>query len=136
MKTPGSGAMLKRVALRCLIVDDNSDFLQAVRALLERDGLEVVGVAHTLAEAVSSAAALEPDVALVDMYLGEENGLDLARKLTRSDAAASTTVIVVSTYTEGDVLELLADIPAIQFLWKGDLSSQAIMSAVGQRAKS
>ena len=38
--------------LRCVIVDDDEEFLKVARALLERDGVTVAGVAHNSAEAV------------------------------------------------------------------------------------
>jgi len=56
--------------LRCLIVDDSRRFLEAARSLLEREGIAVVGVASTSAEALRRAEELKPDVALVDVDLG------------------------------------------------------------------
>ena len=47
--------MLERMALRCLIVDDSSRFLRAARVLLEGEGIAVVGVAATAAEALTRA---------------------------------------------------------------------------------
>ena len=60
--------------LRCLLVDDNEAFLEAASLLLEREGLTVVGVASSIAEALRQARALRPDVILVDIGLGEEPG--------------------------------------------------------------
>jgi DNA-binding NarL/FixJ family response regulator len=54
-----------------LIVDDNPGFLEAARTLLEQEGLQVVGVASTGAEAVQRAAELHPDVTLVGIDLIE-----------------------------------------------------------------
>ena len=67
--------------LRCLLVDDNEAFLEAASLLLEREGVIVVGVASTIAEALRQARALRPDVILVDIGLGTESGFDLARLL-------------------------------------------------------
>jgi CheY-like chemotaxis protein len=75
--------------LRCLIVDDNGAFLDAARLLLEREGVTVVGVASSIAEALRQARALLPDVSLVDIGLGEESGFDLARLLTQDGRAAA-----------------------------------------------
>jgi PleD family two-component response regulator len=69
------------VALRCLIVDDNPGFLHAASALLEQEGVRVVGVASTGAEAVRRAAELRLDVTLLDVDLGGESGFDVARQL-------------------------------------------------------
>ena len=61
--------------LRCLLVDDNEAFLEAASLLLEREGVTVVGVASTIAEALRQARVLRPDVILVDIGLGNESGL-------------------------------------------------------------
>jgi CheY-like chemotaxis protein len=58
------------VDLRVLIVDDNNTFLQAASTLLEQEGLTVAGVASTSADAVRQAETLQPDVVLVDVFLG------------------------------------------------------------------
>jgi predicted RecB family nuclease len=50
--------------LRCLLVDDNEAFLEAASLLLEREGLTVVGLASSIAEALRQARALRPDVIL------------------------------------------------------------------------
>jgi hypothetical protein len=64
------------MALRLLIVDDNAHFLRAARTLLEREGVRVVAVASTSAEAVRLARELRPDVTLLDIDLGNESGFD------------------------------------------------------------
>ena len=111
--------------LRCLIVDDNASFLDASRSLLERQGLSVLGVASTGAEALRLAAELAPDLILLDVDLGEENGFAVARQLTGADGA-TTKVILISTHPEDDFAELLADNPAVGFIAKSDLSVAAI----------
>ena len=40
--------------IRCLVVDDSRSFLDAARAVLEREGLTIVGVASTGAEAATA----------------------------------------------------------------------------------
>ena len=70
--------------LRCLIVDDNASFLEAASTLLEREGLAVAGVASTGDEGLQRANELEPDVVLLDVSLGAESGLDVARRLAEN----------------------------------------------------
>jgi CheY-like chemotaxis protein len=72
-----------RVSIRCLLVDDSDVFLKTVSGLLQREGLTVAGVASNSAEALRQARALRPDVILVDIGLGDESGLDLARLLAQ-----------------------------------------------------
>ena len=114
------------MALRSLIVDDNVRFLSAARRLLERQGIAVVGVASSGAEAVQLAGELQPDVALVDIDLGQENGFDIARRLAGSDGPELSPVVLISAYPEMDFAELIAASPAIGFLSKTRLSGSAI----------
>jgi DNA-binding NarL/FixJ family response regulator len=114
------------MALRSLIVDDNAHFLAAARALLERQGVAVVGVASSCADAVRLAAKLRPDVALVDIDLGEESGFDVARRLAGPDGTALSPVVLISAYPEGDFADLIAASPAVGFLSKSDVSATSI----------
>ena len=110
---------------RCLIVDDNALYLGEARALLQRQGLSVVGVASNGGDALALAAAARPDVALVDVDLGAESGLDVARAL------APLPVILISAYAESDLRELLDDSPAVGFLAKSVVSRAAIDGLLG-----
>jgi DNA-binding NarL/FixJ family response regulator len=112
--------------------------------MLERQGERVLGMACTSAEAVDLVAELRPDVVLVDMTLGDECGLDLARHLAAEGSSDAPVVILISAYSPGDVAELIAASPAAGFLPKSELSADAIhrivvssgrLSAGGQLAK-
>jgi DNA-binding NarL/FixJ family response regulator len=118
------------MALRVLIIDDNHSFLEAARSLLEREGLAVVGVASTTAEAMRQDDELRPEVALVDITLGAESGFVLARGLSENDRDDRLTVILVSTHAEADFAELIAGSPAKGFLPKSELSAEAIRRIV------
>ena len=128
------------MAFSVLIVDDNMVFLQAARVLLEQEGLRVVGVAVSSAEALRRAEELRPEVVLVDITLGEESGFDLARRLVGGGPASGrpadggqaggreggAAVILISTHSETDFADLIADSPARGFLPKPELSADAI----------
>ena len=113
--------------VRCLIVDDSLQFLTAARGWLEREGIAVVGVASTVAQALQLAQELHPDVVLVDIDLGGESGFDLASQLAGVD---SSRVILISAYAEEDYGELIAASPAVGFLPKKDLSGQRIRNLI------
>lgn len=119
------------VAFGVLIVDDSRSFADAARLLLERQGVRVVGAACTSAEAVELIAELQPDVVLIDLMLGDESGLDLARLLARRGSGNATTAILISACPEADVAELTATSPVAGFLPKSDLSADAIRRVVG-----
>ena len=123
--------------LRCLLVDDNEAFLEAASVLLGREGVTVVGMASSFAEALRQARALRPDVILVDIGLGEESGFDLARLLAQDGQGdqpghgAGADVILISTAAETDYAELIAESPAAGFLPKSELSAQGITRILG-----
>jgi DNA-binding NarL/FixJ family response regulator len=117
--------------LRCLIVDDSPRFLDAARGLLEREGVTVVGVASTGADALHSALTLRPDVTLVDIDLGDESGFQLATRLHRDAGLPRGRMILISTHAEQDYAELIAASPVVGFLSKSDLSGGAIRRLLG-----
>jgi DNA-binding NarL/FixJ family response regulator len=117
------------VALRCLIVDDNEAFLTSASRLLESQGLHVVGLASSSDEALLLAEKLEPDVVLVDVQLGDEDGLELTRGLAARDG--SLRVVLISTHPENVLGELIYDSPAVGFLPKTALSADAIAEVLG-----
>jgi len=112
------------VKLRSLIVDDSEPFLASARRLLESQGVEIVGTATSGAEALDLAAALSPDLALVDVELGEEDGFALADEL-RSRAPV-TRVVLISTYGSDEMQELISKSSAVGFLPKSHLSGDAV----------
>jgi CheY-like chemotaxis protein len=118
-----------RMPLRCLLVDDSDAFLGTASLLLEREGLTVVGVASSIAEALQQARALRPDLILVDIGLGSESGFTLARLLARDDQGAA--VILISAGAEAEYAELIAESPAAGFLAKSELSASRIGRILG-----
>jgi DNA-binding NarL/FixJ family response regulator len=122
--------------IRVVIVDDNPEFLDSARRLLEHQGARVVGVASTNADALRSVHELRPDVTLVDVNIGEESGFDLAKDLHEIVGAATAPVILISTHAEPDLTDMIETSPAIGFLAKSALSASAITSALGRLGKS
>jgi DNA-binding NarL/FixJ family response regulator len=112
------------VQIRCLIVDDNQPFLDAARLLLERQGVAVVGVATTSAEALRLEEELRPDVVLVDIRLGDESGFEVARRL-------SGAVILISTHSQSEYAEEIEASPAVGFIPKAQLSGSAVLRLAG-----
>ena len=114
--------------LRILIVDDSHHFLDAASHVLEQGGLTVVGTASTIEEALRLAQQLTPDAFVVDVDLGPESGFDLAQRLARIDPAP---VVLISTYAESELTELIDASPAIGFVTKSEFSASAISALLG-----
>jgi CheY-like chemotaxis protein len=109
----------------CLIVDDNAAFLAAATRLLEGEGIVVVAVASTATSAVARAGETRPDVALVDVDLGEDDGFDVA-ELLASLPDGGPAVILVSGDTPEGFRDRIAATSALGFIPKIDLSAPEI----------
>lgn len=84
--------------VRTLIVDDNPTFIESVSSFLtRRPTIELLGCAHSGAEAIERARAEHPDLVLVDLVMPSMNGLDLTKALR---ALAPPPRVVVLTLAE------------------------------------
>src|ERR671931_1658085 len=83
-----------RMPVRLVLADDHLVLRQALRALLERRGLEVVADEADGAAAVNAVRRLAPDVAVLDVAMPVLNGVDAAREIAR--IAPSCAVILLS----------------------------------------
>jgi DNA-binding NarL/FixJ family response regulator len=88
--------------LRLVLIEDHQALREGLTLLLGREGCDVVGAAGTAAEGRELIERLEPDVALIDIRLGGESGIDLTRQLLDGDAERR-----VVLYTGSSDVELL-----------------------------
>ena len=112
--------------LRCLIIDDSSRFLDAARRLLEQEGITVVGVGASTAEAVRLAERFRPDVTLVDIGLADEDGIGVIRRLAQLEGSPGGKLILISSHAEDEFADLIEASPATGFIAKSALSADAI----------
>jgi two-component system, NarL family, response regulator NreC len=82
---------------RILLADDHVIVRQGFRALLEREGLEVVAEAANGHEAVRLAGELLPDVAVLDFAMPLLNGLDAAKEIRQRSPRTRTILLTVHT---------------------------------------
>jgi two-component system response regulator DevR len=91
------------MGLRILLVDDHEVVRLGVRALIERQpGMEVVGEAGTVREAVSRAGELLPDVVVLDIRLPGGSGLEACRQIKAQHP--ETRVIILTSFPDDEVL--------------------------------
>src|SRR5919198_1261385 len=92
--------------LRGILADDHGIVRQAFRALLEREGLDVVAEAADGHEAVRLATELRPEIAVLDFAMPLLNGLDAAKEIRRR--SPDTRTILLTVHSEDHyVLEAL-----------------------------
>ena len=87
--------------VRVLIVDDQEPFRRAMAAVVaETDGFVVVGSASSGEEALGLAAALRPELVLMDVHLPGIDGIEATRRLTGSPGGP--VVVLLSTYDQDE----------------------------------
>ena len=112
---PAAGA-----SVRVLVVDDQRPFRVAAAAVLRRTpGFELVGEAATGEDAVDQAAALAPDLVLMDINMPGIGGLEATRQLTARSGGPA--VFLCSTYSRSDLPPEAADSGAAAYVSKSDL---------------
>jgi two-component system, OmpR family, phosphate regulon response regulator PhoB len=111
-------------AVRILVVEDDPDISDLLKRVLESDGYEVE-MASDSAGALRAVAADEPDLVLLDVVLGGEDGRDLLVKLReKSDVPA---VFLTGRGLEGDRiagLRMGADDYIVKPFSRGELSAR------------
>jgi two-component system response regulator NreC len=89
-----------------MLADDHPMFRQGLKALLEREGFDVVAEAADGHEAVRLARQLNPSIAVLDIGMPLLNGIDAARDIHKQ--ASDTEVVLLTMYEEeAYVLEAL-----------------------------
>jgi DNA-binding NarL/FixJ family response regulator len=107
-----------------LIVDDHPSFRGTARALLESEGFEVVGEAADGASAIEAATSLRPDVMLLDVYLPDTDGFEVAATLTRNGNAPA--IVLTSSRDARDFGPLVEQSGARGFIPKAELSGMSL----------
>ncbi len=85
-------------SLKILLADDHVMFRESLRALLEREGFDVVGEASDGREAVRAARQLAPNVAVLDLAMPLLNGVDAAKEIHKR--APDTLTILLTMYED------------------------------------
>lgn len=88
-----------------LIVDDHAIFRAGVKAELEQ-GVEVVGEAATVREAVAMIAKKRPEVVLLDVHMPDGGGVEVIRQVAGQEGAPRFLALSVSDAPE-DVVQIV-----------------------------
>lgn len=102
---------------KILLIDDDPDFVEAVKVIVENGGYDVK-VAYDGEEGLEAVAAEKPDLIVLDVMMPVMNGHEACAKLKANPATAKIPIILLtavadrvttSTYTHRDMLESEAE---------------------------
>ena len=82
--------------IRILLVDDNPYFLEAARDLLQlNQAIQVVAIATEGQDALIQVPAVNPDVILLDLNLGDQSGLALIPQFKKAEPGAKIIILTI-----------------------------------------
>jgi DNA-binding NarL/FixJ family response regulator len=117
---------------RLVLADDNRQFRQYLRALLDKDpGLTVMGEAEDGWAATRLARELEPDVVIMDVVMPTMTGVEATRQIVAS--LPRTKVLALSVHADRRFVEAMLDAGASGYLLKDHVFTElslAILTVV------
>jgi len=112
-----------------LVVDDDSDDLDLMTALLTAGrGEYEVFTASSAGQALELLDTTEIDVCLVDLRLGESDGLDLVEQIKQ--AGFSCAFLLIAGFGSDDIDDRAVSLGVTQYLQKSEISVEALDRAV------
>lgn len=115
-------------SIRLLLVDDHEIVRMGLRELFNRsDGIEVVGEAGSVADALAEATRLKPDVILMDVRLPDGSGVEACRDILA--ACPDTHVLYLTSYQDDEAMLSAVFAGAHGFLQK-EIGGDALVRAV------
>jgi len=121
--------------IRVVLVEDHPVLRLGLRRILDHDGIQVCGEADSIATGIQAVATHRPDLALVDLALGQEDGAELVRQLAKGNP--DLRILVYSGFQDATHVERSLQAGAMAYVTKGetyDLLALAIREcAAGRR---
>jgi len=123
-----TGAAGEKTKIRVLIADDHAVVRSGLRSILEHeDDIDIVGEAADGHQALESAQELLPDVILMDINMGDWDGVTATRRVRNS--VPSSRVIVLTNYDEDNLVFSSIRAGASGYLLK-EVSGQQLTNAI------
>ncbi len=122
------GIPMSDVPIRIVLADDHTLFRAGLRVLLRQaPDIEIIGEANSGAEALTMVERLTPDVLVMDLDMGEQDGTTTTRMLTERGSAVK--ILILSMFSEDDYLLPLLEAGAVGYLTK-EAAEQELVDAI------
>ena len=116
--------------LRVLLADDNPTILEVVKDLLQKD-FRIVGAVEQSTAVVRNTREINPDVLILDISMGELNGLQIARQLQNEKCPSK--IIFLTVHEELEFIRAAFDAGASGYVFKSRMNTDlsAAINSVG-----
>jgi len=112
-----------------LLVDDNARYRSQLRRMIGKVCAQaVIYEAENIAEATQLVQQVRPQLVLVDVVLGEEDGIRCARRIKA--LSAQSRIVLISAYPDREFHRLGLEAGAVAFLDKKDLDAIALQQVI------
>jgi DNA-binding NarL/FixJ family response regulator len=115
--------------VKLLVVDDHDIVRRGIASLVEGEGIQIVAEAADGADAARLARKHKPDVVLLDVRLGAEDGLDCIKRLLA--AAPNTRVVMLSAFESTTYVARSVSAGAHDYLLKSASRKEIIDAVTG-----
>jgi two-component system response regulator DegU len=119
------------MSLRLILVDDHKMLREGLRRSLEELGFAVIAEAGDGEEGVRLAAAMRPDVMLMDVSMPEMDGVEATRQIVERNPQAK--VVMLTMHADRDIVDRALKAGAVGYLTK-DCSTDEVAEAVKMAA--
>lgn len=114
-----------------LLADDNSSVLGQMTKALEKD-YEIVAAVKDGQAVVKECLRLKPDVVILDISMGDINGLDLAQELR--DSGCNAKIVFLTVHEDYDYVNAAIGVGAMAYVVKSHMSTDLNVAIKAARA--
>lgn len=114
-----------KIVQSIVLVDTHQLFKDGIKAHLEdRHDLKIIGDTCLVDKAIEMIDTLQPDIAVVDLFLGEESGIDILKHYTEN--ICNTRIIALSTFNDPSYLDQCLEYEIHAFILKSDSAKELL----------
>ncbi|PAD93355.1 response regulator [Shouchella clausii] len=103
--------------IKVAMIEDDLDVARFHRLFLSKvAGFELIGEAHTLEQGIHLIQKQKPDLLLLDVFVGQENGLDVLKRIRAEDT--NTDVILITSANDAKTVQTGSRYGVVDYLIK------------------
>ncbi|MGL5258058.1 MAG: response regulator [Proteocatella sp.] len=102
--------------IRVMIVDDSSFSISFLKNMIQKIGLEVVGTAQNLKDAVAMASEIKPDLITMDMTLPDGDGIECSKLILKEHKDIK--IVVISSMMDEEIIKKAKKVGVKAYLQK------------------
>lgn len=120
--------------LKVLFIEDDPVQVMVIGAKFEIEGISYISAGNEK-DALELATKEKPDLILLDILLGGENGLDIMEKFKKTKSVKDIPIIVFTNYAEKSAMDRAEKLGAVSFIIKSGVTPKKMVEIVKEYLK-